>query len=143
MPYYAFDIPPISYDIQSSFSGAIMINPLPALISKTFWLTPMQSKSRSSTLQPVRKPFISIINFWYKKLWFLLYYVVNIFKPCKPCLSKLTHSYLNCSRICPKMLQRKWIFILSRSVLLFTWCSKTQICFFVVLFTKNISYICP
>merc|ERR1712110_1261284 len=29
-----------------------MPNPLPALISKTFWLTPMQSKSRSSTLQP-------------------------------------------------------------------------------------------
>ena len=60
MQNYSFDKLPMSDNIQSFFPGATMINPLPALISKTFWLTPMQSKSRSSTLQPVRKPFISI-----------------------------------------------------------------------------------
>ena len=116
-----------------------MINPLPALISKTFWLTPMPSKLRSSTLQPVRKPFIFINIFWCNKLWFLQYYVVNIFNTCKPCLSKLTYSYLNYSRIRPKMLLRKYIFVLSRSVLLFTRCSKTPICFFVVILIKTYS----
>ena len=55
--------------------------------------------------------------FWYNILWFLQYYVVNIFKLCKPCLSKLTYSYLNYSRICPEMLLRKSFFVTFRIVI--------------------------